>query len=116
MIARLSHTHGLFRDDNASVFDDIEVATRGTKFAPTIAPFKRSRDCRGAFLALKKQHAGAAMWDKEVREWQDFLLNRKWTGGTNFTLDRFLSQHRAAYVSLQRCAENVQVEVPNERD
>eukprot|EP00956_Cyclotella_meneghiniana_P044140 scaffold303339_cov89-Cyclotella_meneghiniana.AAC.1 len=115
MIARLSHTHGLFRDDNASVFDDIEVATRGTKFAPTIAPFKRTRNGRGAFLALKKQHAGAAMWDKEVRECQDFLLNRKWTGGTNLTLDRFLSQHRAAYVSLQRCAENVQAEVPNER-
>ena len=115
MIARLSHTHGLFRDDNASVFDDVELATRGTKFAPTIAPFKRRKDGRAAFLALKQQHAGPATWDKEVKNCQNFLLNQKWTGGTSFSLERFLSQHRAAYVSLQRCAENIQVEVPNER-
>ena len=115
MIACLSHTHGLFRGDNASVFDDVEVATRGTKFAPTIAPFKRRKDGRAAFLALKQQHAGPATWDKEVKQCQNFLLNQKWTGGTSFTLERFLSQHRAAYVSLQRCAENIQVEVPNER-
>ena len=115
MIARLSHTHGLFRDDNALVFDDIEAATRGTKFAPTIAPFKRNRDGRAAFLALKTQHAGPALWDKEVKTCSEFLLNQKWTGGTSITLERFLSQHRAAYVSLQRCAEHIQVELPNER-
>ena len=113
MIARLSHTHGLFRDDNALVFDDIEAATRGTKFAPTIAPFKRNRDGRAAFLALKTQHAGPALWDKEVKTCSEFLLNQKWTGGTSITLERFLSQHRAAYVSLQRCAEHIQVELPN---
>lgn len=115
MIARLSHTHGLYNDDNALVWDDIEAATRGTKFAPTIAPFKKSKNGRAAYLALMKQHAGPAMWDKEVKECMDFLLNRKFTGGTSFTLERFLSQHRAAFVSLQRCAENVQVEIPNER-
>ena len=63
MIGRLSHSHALFRDDNAAVFDDIETATRGTKFAPSIAPFKKARNGRAAFLALKEQHAGKAMWD-----------------------------------------------------
>ena len=53
--------------------------------------------------------------NKEVRSSQDFLLNRKFTGGTTLTLERYLSQHRAAYVSLQRCAENVDIEIPNER-
>ena len=115
MIARLSHNHPLFRDDNATVFDDVETATRGTKFAPSIAPFKRARDGRGAFLALKEQHAGPAMWDKEAKTSIDFLINRKFTGGTSTTLERYLSQHRAAYVSLQRCAENVQIEIPNQR-
>lgn len=99
----------------ALVFGDIESATRGTSYAATIAPFKRTRNGRAAFMAIKGQHAGPAMWDKEVRKCQDLLLNRKFTGGTTFPLEKFLSQHRAAYVSLQRCAENVPVELPNER-
>jgi hypothetical protein len=54
MVARLSHGHGLFRDDNAAVFDDIEEAVRGTKFHASIAPFRRAKDGRGAYMALKQ--------------------------------------------------------------
>ena len=36
MIARLSQTHTLFRDDNCSVYDDAETKTRGTKYAASI--------------------------------------------------------------------------------
>lgn len=115
MVARLSHGHGLFRDDNAAVFDDIEEAVRGTKFHASIAPFRRAKDGRGAYMALKEQHAGKAMWDKEAKLNMDFLLNRKFTGGTAITLERFMAQHRQAYVSLQKCAEHIQLEVPNER-
>ena len=115
MIARLSHQHALFRDDNAAVYDDLEEATRGTKYAASIASFKRSKDGRGAFLALKAQYAGAAMWDAEVKKCEDFILNRKFTGNTSMSLERFISQHRSAYVTLARCAEHVPVELPNER-
>lgn len=115
MIARLSHQHALFKVDNAAVFDDIEEATRGTKFASSIAPFKRTKNGRGALLALKDQHAGKAMWDGEAKRCTDFMLNRKFTGGTSMTLDRFLSVHRQCYVNLERCAENIDIEIPNER-
>ena len=30
------------------------------------------------------------------------------------TLDRFLSVHRQCYVNLERCAENIDIEIPNE--
>jgi hypothetical protein len=115
MVARFSHNHGLFREDNAAVFDDIEEAMRGSKFAASIAPFKRAKNGRAAYMALKEQHAGRAMWDEEARKCKDFLLNRKFTGGTSTTLDRFMAQHRQAFVTMQRCAENIQVELPNER-
>ena len=112
---RISHTGALYRDDNQCVFDDIEAATRGTKYAASIAPFKRRRDGRGAFMALRAQFAGPAMWDQEARTSNEFLLTRKFTGGTSLTLERYLGQHRAAHVSIERCAEHVQCQVHDER-
>ena len=116
MIACLSHTHGLYNDDNVLVWDGIESATRGTKFDPTNALFEKCKDRCAAFLALKKQHAWPAMWDKEVKQClvssstESLLAEHP----LPLTLDRFLSQRRAAFVSLQRCPKNVQVELPNE--
>ena len=38
-----------------------------------------------------------------------------WKGNTNFSLESFITQHRAAHVSLERCAQAVPLQVPNER-
>ena len=114
-VALLSHDDPLFADDDAMVFDHLEAGVRGTKFAHSIEQFKRDKRGREAFLALQSQYAGIAMWDSEVTANNDFLLNRKWTGTTSFTLERYLNQHRAAYVSLTRCAEHVSVQLPDER-
>ena len=115
MVARLSHTHALFSTDNGLVFDDIEEATRGSKYQPTIAPFKRSKDGRGAFMALKEQFTGPAVWDKKKTNAMEFLQTRKFTGTGSLTLESFLAQHRSAYVTLQRCADNVNCQLPDER-
>jgi hypothetical protein len=87
----------------------------GTQYAATIAPFKRSKDGRGALLALKAQFAGPAHWDREVKQMNEFLLNNRWTGTTAFTLQQWLAKHRAAFNTLQRCADHVLAELPNER-
>ena len=115
MVARYSHTHALFAVDNASIFDDIEEATRGSKYSATISPFRRPKDGRGAFMALKEQHTGPAMWDKKKSTAMEFLQSRKFTGTTTLTLEAFLGQHRAAYVTLQRCADNVNCQLPDDR-
>ena len=81
MVHRYSHVHALFADDNAKVYDDLELATRGTKYAASIAPFKRRKNDREAFKTLKAQHAGPAMWDAQQHKDFDFLLNRKFTDG-----------------------------------
>ena len=115
MIARFSHNHPLFRNDNAAVYGDIEAATRGTKFAASIVTYKRTKNGMSAFAALKAAFAGRAMYDVDKKTHQDFLLNRKWTGTGNFTLEKFLNQHRSAYSGLERCAENVATQLPDER-
>ena len=92
LIARASHTHALFRDDNSVVYYHLEKATRGTSYAASIKPFTRAKDGRGAWKAL----------------------TRIWKGQSNFSLENFISQHRNAYVSMQASAEHVQYQLPNE--
>ena len=36
LIARASHNHGLFRDDRAEVYYNLDKATRGTTYADSI--------------------------------------------------------------------------------
>ena len=107
MVTRYSHTCPLFATDNASVFDDIEEATRGLKYSARITPFRRPKDGQGAFMALKEQHTGPAMWDKKKTAAMEFLQSRKFTGTTSMTLESFLGQYRVAYVTMRRCADNV---------
>ena len=74
----MSHTSPLYRVDNATGYSQLVTATLGTNYASTIAPFKRTKNGRGALAALKAQFAGPAFWDKEVRVSNDFLMNHKW--------------------------------------
>jgi len=114
MIARASHTHALYREDNASVYYALEEATRGTSYAASIKPFQRRKDGRGAWMALTSQYAGQDKWDAELKRQDELLHTRKWKGTSTFSLDRFVAQHRNAYVSMQQCAEYVDFQLPNE--
>ena len=40
LIARASHKHELFCEDNAKVYYHLEEATRGTSYAASIKPFQ----------------------------------------------------------------------------
>lgn len=44
LINRASHSHSLFRDDNAAVYYRLEEATRSTQYAASIKPFQRRKD------------------------------------------------------------------------
>ena len=115
LVNRASHTHPLFRDDNADVYYDIEIAVRSTQYAASIKPFQRAKNGRGAFHSLCNQYAGEDKWQLELRKNDDLLHNRVWKGQGNFPLERFVAQHRNAYVTMQECAEHVEFQLPNER-
>ena len=114
LIARASHTHALFRDDNSVVYYHLEKATRGTSYAASIKPFTRAKDGRGAWKALTSQYAGKDKWEAEIKRQEQLLHTRIWKGQSNFSLENFISQHRNAYVSMQASAEHVQYQLPNE--
>ena len=114
MIARASHTHAMFRDDNAAVFYTLEEATRSTSYAASIKPFQRTKNGHGALQALTNQYAGNDKWEAEIRRQDDLLHTRVWRGQSSFPLEGFIAQHRNAFVSMQQCAEHIAYQLPNE--
>lgn len=114
LIARGSHDHPHFRNDNQQVYNYIEEATRGTIYAASIKPSQRTKDGRKAWNAIVNQYAGKDKWEKELKECDDFIHTRKWTGAQNYTLEKFVSQHRTSYISMCQCAEHVDYQLPNE--
>jgi hypothetical protein len=114
LIARSYHNHALYRDDNANVYYKLEEATRTTSYAASIKPFQRAKDGRAAWLALSHQYAGDDKWEQELKKQDDLLHMRIWRGQSNFTLERFVQQHRNAFVSMQSCAEHIEYQLPTE--
>jgi hypothetical protein len=114
LIARASHGHPLFREDNSAVYYKLEEATRGTSYAASIKPFQRTKNGRAAWLALSSQYAGKDKWEAEIKRHEQLMHTREWKGQSNFSLERFIAQHRNAYVCMQAAAEHVTYQVPNE--
>ena len=113
MIKRFSHTHPLYKSDNAMVYSMLETATRGTVYASTIKSYSRTKNGRNAWLAMISSHAGQDKWEKLQKEKMDFLSNVKWNG-RSYSLDKFCTLHRSAYVALEEAAIHVNFQLPTE--
>ncbi len=114
LTARMPHNHPLFKVDNGMTFDMIEMSVRGHDVAATIAPFHPGQDGCGALLALQSQHAGKAIYDQLVKDAENILKNRTWSGTTLVNLPQHMGLHRKAYITLTECAEHFPVEIPND--
>ena len=113
-IDRATHTHPLYRDDNASLYFYLEEATRSTMYISSIQPFSRRKDGRGAWFTITNQYAGKDKWGAELKKQDDLLHTYKWKGQSNFSLDKFISQHRNPFVSMQQCAVHIEFKLPND--
>jgi hypothetical protein len=113
MIARASHTHPLFRNDNLAVYYLLEEATRGTSYAPTIKPYQRTKHNRDAWRSLVKQYTGVDKWEAEVKHQDDLLHNRQWKGQSNFSLEKCIAQHQNAFISMRQYVEHITFQLPN---
>jgi hypothetical protein len=115
LIARSSHQHLLFRGGNANVYHYLEEATtRSTSYSASIKPFQRTKDGRGAWIALVSQITGTDKWEAEIKRQEQLQHMRVWKGQSNFSIEKFVSQHRYVFVSMQACAQHVQYQLPNE--
>lgn len=114
LIARATHNHHLFAADSSAVYYLMEEGFRGTQYAAALKPFQSNKDGRGAYLAAFSQFSGKDKWEAELKRQDDLLHNRIWKGQSTFPLERFVAQHRNAYIVLTQCAQRVQFQLPNE--
>jgi hypothetical protein len=91
----------------------LEEATRTSQYLDSIKPFQRRKDGREAYKAMVAQYAGNDNWEAEIKKAMAILHSREWKGTQQFTLEKFVSQHRNAFVTLQACAEHVPYQLPN---
>ncbi len=96
-------------------FDMIETSICEHDVAATIAPFHCDQDGCDALLALQSQHAGKIIYDQLVKDAENILKNRTWSGTTSVTLSQHMGLHCKAYITLTECAEHIPVEIPNDR-
>ena len=117
MVQRYSHGHTLFATYSSAMYVLFDVATRGTKYHATIAPYKRGarKNGRGAYIAMNAQFFGPALWDKIYRDNINTLMTRTWNGNSSIDLEKYLSMHRHTSIQCQRCADHIQCVIPDER-
>ena len=114
LVARASHAHALFKTDNMMVYSALEEATRGTTFSTSLKPFQRSKNGRGAWLAILHQYAGKDKHEAAIKMQEQVLYTRQWRGNSHFTLEQFVSLHRNAFVQMQASSAHVKFQLPNE--
>ncbi len=111
----MPHNHPLYKVDNGLTFDMIKVAVQGHGIVATIALFHHKRDGRGALLALQSQPAGKATYDQLMKDAENVLKNRTWSGTTSVTLIQHMGLHWKANTTLTKYAEHKHVKVHNDR-
>ena len=113
LVSRLKHTGPIYKQDNASVFLLIEKASRNTSVESTVKAFARTKDGRGAFLAIIKNHAGETKYRAIHKKRMNLLQNVKWNG-RGFELEKHVSSHRQAVDDLMECANHITCVIPDQ--
>ena len=106
MMHCVHHTHNLYYANNNALFCLIDVMVVSHKVSATIAPFRRTLDGQGAFLAIKSQHAGRHVWDKIANDALTLLKGRKWNGLPSITLVQHTTGQGTSYMRLVEASVN----------
>ena len=105
---RLPHTGPIHKQDNATVYVKIASSVKGTTCESTIKPFMRTKDGRGAFLALLTNHAGDIKYRSLYKKSTKFLSSVTWNGNNN-SLENHVSKHRRGHDQIVECADHIPV-------
>ena len=73
LIARASHNHAIFRDDNAAVYHHLEEAAWSTSYVASIKLFQCAKNGREAWLAIVSQYAGIDKWEAEIKRQEQLI-------------------------------------------
>ena len=64
--------------------------------------------------ALVSQFSGKVVWEIRIKDAQDYLMNKQWSGTTNQTLKAHIDCHQSAFVSFLEASDHVSHQLPND--
>ena len=111
MAHRFSHAHVLYRNDNVKLFNLLEDATCGTKWANMIKPFAQTQDGQGSWEALLSNHAWSDKWDNMIEAAETYIKTKKWDGSEATTREMHIECYKGAYIEMEAAADHVPHEV-----
>ena len=114
LISWASFTHPMYREENATIYYWLEEYIRTTPYAASINTFQRAKNGQVAWLDINYHFEGRYQWESEMRQHEQLIRTQLWKGQSNFTLEKFIAQHRNAFVSMQDAAEHVTYQLTNE--
>jgi hypothetical protein len=87
----------------------------GTSFESSIKTFQKSRNGRGAYLALCQHNLGSSKWDKIIEDAENYTMKREWNGkNPRFNLRSHINKTREAHNEMTRASQFIDYQVPNE--
>ena len=109
------HTDDAYTEDNAKVYQILQDMVSGTSFESSIKTFQRSRNGRGAYLALCQHNLGSSKWDKIIEDAENYTMKREWNGkNPRFNLRSHINKTREARNEMTRASQFIDYQVPNE--
>ena len=102
-IARASHTHPAFVEDNAAVLDIVLKTVKNTSYMSSIKTAINYQDGQEALLALERHNMGNGKWDKVIKKAEKNVLIIKWKGNNQrFLLKRHITLHCDAQNNMEQ--------------
>ena len=83
----------MYKQDNGTFFNKFSIGLAHSAYMNVLVSFIKNRNGRGALLALKATFTSKAIREKIIKDTENCLLNRKWTGTTDITLESHAYGH-----------------------
>ena len=110
LVNRIKHNGPIYKSDNGRVFMKICEAVKGTSCESTVKAFTRTKDGRGAYLALISNHAGEVKYRSLLKSSMNYLQNVKWSGN-QFPFESHVSKHRKAHDQIVECSTHIACQI-----
>ena len=114
IIQRLPHECVLYKQDNGTISGKLTIELVHSTYMTVLDRLMNNRNGRGALLALKETLAYQSVWENTIKEYANFLENRKWTGTTDITLERHASGNQEGYTFISEAVDHVYHHIPTE--
>ena len=116
LINRASFDDPNYVKENSELLNILEEGFEGSHVYPTLKAFRKRKDGRTAWLAIKSQYMNEEKWRGELKRVEGIVTKRTWKGDGSETLEEFFALHRNCNTTMDNGNETVECYIsPEER-